>query len=90
MTYCSMCMQRYAARLKVCALFTDYESDLLFWLDTKQQVVVSSDLNGQKRSVLLTSSHFLRHAVAISVFEVTLHVIGYQQLQQPHQAVWAS
>jgi len=51
-------------------LCTDYESDLLFWIDTKQHVVFSSDLNGRKRSILLTSSHFLRHSVAISVFEV--------------------
>jgi len=56
----------------VCALFacTDYENDFLFWVDTKQHVVVSSDLNGQKRSILLTSSRFLHHAVAITVFEV--------------------
>ena len=52
-------------------MYADYESDLLLWVDTKQHVVVSSDLNGQKRSVLLTSSHFLWHAVAITVFEVT-------------------
>ena len=58
-------------------MVTDYESDLLFWVDTKQHVVVSSDLNGRKRSILLTSSNYLRHAVAITVFEVlsTRHLL---------------
>jgi len=51
-------------------LHADYESDLVFWVDVKQHVVVSSDFNGQNRSILLMSPHFLRHAVAITVFEV--------------------
>lgn len=51
-------------------LCADYETDLLFWVDTKEHVVMSSDLNGQKRTVLLASTRFLRHAVAITVFEV--------------------
>jgi len=62
-------------------LCADYESDRLFWVDTKEHVVISSDLSGQKRSVLLTSSHFLRHAVAITVFEVILPVTDYWQQQ---------
>ena len=60
----------YVAVVCVCVSCTDYESDFLLWVDTKQHVVITSDLDGQKRSVLLTSSHFLRHAMAITVFEV--------------------
>ena len=52
-------------------LCTDYETDRLFWIDTKEHVLISSDMNGGKRSILLTSSRFIRHAVAVTVFEVT-------------------
>jgi len=67
---------------------TDYESNLLFWVDTKQHVVVSCDLNGRKRSILLTSTHTLHHAIAITVFEVM--TAAHSKLQgvprrQPHR-----
>jgi len=61
-------------------LCVDYESNLLFWVDTKQHVVVSSDLNGRKRSILLTSTHMLHHAIAVTVFEVM--TAAHSKLQQ--------
>jgi hypothetical protein len=50
-------------------LTLDYESDRLFWVDAKLHIIVSSDLNGLRRQILLTSFKYLMHPFSIAVFE---------------------
>lgn len=56
----------------------DYVSNKLFWVDAKLHIIMSSNLDGTKRSVILSDDHYLRHPFSISVFEDSLYWTDWQ------------
>ncbi len=52
-------------------LFADYADDRIYWVDAKLHVIVSSDLDGHNRHVVLSSFTHLKHPFAVTVFEVS-------------------
>lgn len=50
-------------------LAIDYESNLLFWVDAKQQTISSCDLDGSKRRIIFSTNEYLRHPFAAAIFE---------------------
>ncbi|CAK9302728.1 unnamed protein product [Gordionus sp. m RMFG-2023] len=50
-------------------LAIDFANNRLFWVDAKLDQIVSSDLEGQNRYIVLDSKQNIRHPFAITVFE---------------------
>lgn len=58
-----------------CSLIADYVSSRLYWIDAKIHMIVSTDLDGKNRQVILRGHQHLGHPFAITVFEVCACVI---------------
>ena len=54
-------------------LAIDYVDNRLYWVDAKLHLIGSSDLFGESRRVVLTSSLFLHHPFSLAVFEDTVY-----------------
>jgi len=59
----------------VCAvgLTLDYETERLYWVDSKLHCIVGYDLELRQRTVLLNTFNYLAHPVALSTFEDYLY-----------------
>lgn len=51
-------------------VFLDLVKSRLYWLDLKLHQLCSVDLGGQDRRIILKSSEFLVHPLALTLFEV--------------------